>query len=58
MRELCRKCRQIIEQGEAMVSTKKNLRKIHYHARCFGAPHLEEVHLDQRVRMLRGLAPR
>jgi len=38
---VCAKCKKIIKSGESSISTVKNLKKLYYHARCFGADHLE-----------------
>lgn len=37
----CAKCKRPIERGESTISTVKNLKRLYYHARCFGADHLE-----------------
>jgi len=38
---MCAKCKKIIQKGETTIASVKNLKKLHYHARCFGAGHLE-----------------
>ncbi len=38
---LCTKCGKKIERGESTISIMKNLKRLYYHARCFGADHLE-----------------
>lgn len=42
MLEICGTCRKPIKPGETTISVVRNLKKIYYHARCFGAKHLEE----------------
>ncbi len=37
----CVKCGRPIERGESSISTVKNLKRQYYHARCFGADHLD-----------------
>lgn len=38
---LCAKCKKEIKKGESSISTVKNLKKLFYHARCFGADYLD-----------------
>ncbi len=42
MNELCAKCKKVIQKGDTTVSVVKGLKRFFYHARCFGAKHLEE----------------
>jgi hypothetical protein len=42
MMELCGKCKKPIKPGETTISVVKSLKKVFYHARCFGAKYLEE----------------
>jgi len=41
MNEMCAKCKRIIQRGETSIASVKNLKKLFYHARCFGAGYLE-----------------
>jgi DNA-directed RNA polymerase subunit RPC12/RpoP len=38
---VCAKCKKEIKRGESSISAVKNLKRLYYHARCFGADHLE-----------------
>lgn len=41
MNEVCAKCHKPIQRGETTVSVIAALKRFFYHARCFGAKHLE-----------------
>ena len=41
MNEMCAKCKKVIQRGDTSIASVKNLKKLFYHARCFGAGYLE-----------------
>jgi hypothetical protein len=46
---ICAKCKKEIKRGESSISTVKNLKRLYYHARCFGADYLEKEAVPQNV---------
>ena len=46
---VCAKCKKEIKRGESSISTVKNLKKLYYHARCFGAGYLDEPAQDTNL---------
>ncbi len=42
MPELCARCQKGLEKGDTTITVAKGLKKFFYHARCFGAGHIEE----------------
>lgn len=46
---ICAKCKKEIKRSESSISTVKNLKRLYYHARCFGADYLDNQNVIPNV---------